>query len=59
MLLEKNPELLKKIKFGEQRDMFCISSEDKDALHEIAEMVAEFYEDRTLLEEQIEKYAKY
>jgi len=59
MLLEKNPELLKKIKFGEERDMFCISSEDKDALHEIAEMVFEFYEDRPLLEATIEKYALY
>lgn len=59
MLLEKNPELLKKIKFGKERDMFCIRSEDKDALHEIAEMVFAFYEDRPLLEETIEKYALY
>ncbi|MFT6927824.1 MAG: hypothetical protein ACJAZP_003469 [Psychromonas sp.] len=59
MLLEKNPELLKKITFGDERDMFCIRSEDKDALHEICEMVAAFYEDRPLLEATIEQYAKY
>jgi hypothetical protein len=59
LLLEKNPELLKKLKFGEEKQMFCIRSEDKGALHEIAEMVFEFYEDRPLLEAHIEKYALY
>ncbi|MCG6201868.1 Imm51 family immunity protein [Psychromonas antarctica] len=59
LLTEKNPELLAKITFGDETMMFCIHSEDKDALHEIAEMVFSFYEDKTLLDAYITRYAQY
>lgn len=59
MLTEKNPELLQKLSFADETMMFCIRSEDKEALHEIAEMVFAFYEDKTLLDAQIERYAQY
>jgi hypothetical protein len=59
MLLEKNPTLLKKITFGEDKQMFCIHSEDKDALHEIAEMVSAFYDDDALFDACITRYAQY
>ena len=59
MLSEKNPALLEKLTFGDETLMFCISSEDKDALHEVAEMVAAFYDDDVLLDACIERYAQY
>ncbi len=59
LLTEKNPELLSKLTFGDETMMFCIRSEDKDALHEIAEMVFAFYEDETLLDAHIAQYAQY
>ncbi len=59
MLSEKNPALLEKLTFGDETLMFCIRSEDKDALHAIAEMVHEFYEDETLLNACIARYAQY
>jgi hypothetical protein len=59
MLSEKNPSLLEKITFGDEKLMFCIHSEDKDALHEIAEMVCAFYEDEALFDAYITRYAQY
>jgi len=59
MLSEKNPALLEKLSFGDETLMFCIRSEDRDALHLIAEMVAEFYEDEALLDACITRYAQY
>lgn len=59
MLSEKNPALLEKITFGDETLMFCIRSSDKDALHEIAEMVFAFYDDQALLDACITRYAQY
>lgn len=59
MLSEKNPALLKKLTFGEETQMFSIHSEDKDALHEIAEIVSEFYDNEALLDACITRYAQY
>lgn len=59
LLTEKNPELLKKLTFGDETQMFCIRSEDKEALREIAELVFAFYEDKMLLNVYIAKYAQY
>ena len=59
MLSEKNPNLLEKLTFGDDPMMFCIKSADKDALHEIAEMVFAFYEDDDVLDTFIERYAQY
>jgi len=59
MLSEKNPTLLDKLTFGDETLMFCINSADKDALHEIAEMVSLFYEDEVLLDDCINRYAQY
>lgn len=59
LLSEKNPELLKKLTFGDETLMFCIRSGDKDALHEVSEMVFEFYEDDVLLDACITRYAQY
>lgn len=59
MLSEKNPELLQKLTFGDDPQMFSIKSADKDALHEIAEIVSAFYEDEVLLDDCIKRYAQY
>ncbi len=59
MLSEKNPALLEKLTFGDETQMFCIRSADKDALHEIAEMVFAFYDDKALLDACITRYAQY
>jgi hypothetical protein len=59
MLMEKNPALLAKLKLGTDHDMLCIQSEDKDALHEIAQMVFAFYSDDALLDAFIKRYAQY
>ncbi len=59
MLSEKNPALLEKLTFGDETLMFCIRSADKDALHEIAEMVFAFYDDEALLDACITRYAQY
>tara|TARA_R110001583_G_scaffold41314_6_gene131560 strand:- start:2133 stop:2483 length:351 start_codon:yes stop_codon:yes gene_type:complete len=59
MLSEKNPTLLEKLTFGDETLMFCIRSEDKDALHEIAELVFTFYDDDALLNANIQRYAQY
>ena len=59
MLSEKNPSLLEKLTFGDETLMFSIHSEDKDALHAIAEMVFEFYDDDDLLDACITRYAQY
>lgn len=59
MLSEKNPELLKKLTFGEETMQFSIHSGDRDALHAIAEIVFEFYEDDALLDACIASYAQY
>ena len=59
MLSEKNPVLLEKLTFGDETLMFCIRSADKDALHEIAEMVFAFYDDEALLDACITRYAQY
>ncbi|TEW54316.1 hypothetical protein E2R68_08565 [Psychromonas sp. RZ22] len=59
MLTEKNPELLNKLTLCTEHDMFCIRSEDRDALHEIAEMVFKFYDDDLLLDACIKRYAQY
>jgi len=59
MLTEKNPTLLEKLTFADESQMFCIRSEDKDALHEIAEMVAIFYDDQALLDDFLNRYAQY
>jgi len=59
MLIEKNAVLLGKLTLGIDHDMFCIRSEDRDALHEIAEMVCEFYDDEVLLDACISHYAQY
>ena len=59
MLSEKNPQLLTKLSLGKDNDMFCIRSEDRDALHEIAEMVHEFYDNDERLDAFIERYAQY
>lgn len=59
MLTEKNLSLLKKITFGDETMSFCIHSEDKEALHEIAQMVFAFYEDKDLLDAHITRYAQY
>jgi len=59
MLSEKNPVLLEKIAFGEENQMFCIRSEDKDALHLLAETVFSFYEDDTLFDDFLTRYAQY
>lgn len=59
LLTDQKPELLAKLTFGDETQMFCIRSEDKDALHEIAELVCSFYEDQALLDQYIEKYAPY
>ena len=48
MLTEKNPALLAKLSLGTDHDMFCISSDDRDALHDIAEIVSEFYDNDVL-----------
>lgn len=59
MLSEKNPALLEKLTFGNETFQFSIHSEDRDALHKIAEMVFEFYEDEALLDACITRYAQY
>lgn len=59
MLSEKNSTLLEKLSFGDETLMFCINSPDKDALHEIAEMVFTFYDDEILLDKCISRYAQY
>lgn len=59
LLTEKNPTLLGKLTFGDDKTMFCIRSEDKEALHEIAEMVFAFYGDEKLLDACITRYAQY
>lgn len=59
MLSEKNPMLLTKLTLSTEHDMFCIRSEDRDALHEISEMVFAFYEDEALLDACIARYAQY
>ena len=59
MLTEKNPALLAKLSLGTDHDMFCISSDDRDALHDIAEIVSEFYDNDVLLNACIERYAQY
>ena len=59
LLSEKHPALLEKITFGEETLMFCISSTDKDALHEIVKIVCEFYNDDALLDACITRYAQY
>lgn len=59
MLSEKNPALLAQLSFGDDTLMFCINSADKDALHEIAEMVSAFYDDEQLLDSCIKRYAQY
>jgi len=59
MLLEKQPALLKKLSFADEAGMFCIRSEDKDALHEIAERVALFYHDQVLFDACLDSYAQY
>jgi len=59
MLSEKNPALLEKLTFGDETLMFCIRSADKNALHEIAEMVFAFYDDEDLLDASITRYAQY
>ncbi|MFT5806624.1 MAG: hypothetical protein ACI9LG_000894 [Moritella dasanensis] len=59
MLSEKNPSLLEKLTFGDETLMFTIHSEDRDALHKIAEMVCEFYDDEELLDACITRYAQY
>ena len=59
MLAEKNPELLAKLTLAVDHDMFCIRSEDRDALHEIAEMIFEFYDNDDLLDACIKRYAQY
>lgn len=59
MLSEKNPELLKKLTFGDETMQFSIHSGDRDALHVIAEMVWGFYEDEALLDACIARYAQY
>lgn len=59
MLSEKDPALLKKITFGDETQMFCIRSEDREALHAIATIVGEFYEDELLLDACISRYAQY
>ena len=59
MLTEKNPTLLEKISFSDETTMFCIRSEDRDVLHEIARIVFEFYEDEQLLDACLDRYAKY
>ena len=59
MLSEKNPELLKKLTFSDDNQMFCIRSEDKDALHEMAELVFTFYDDEELFDAFLNRYAQY
>lgn len=59
MLSEKNPDLLKKLTFGDDTLMFCIRSEDRNALHQIAEMVFAFYDDKASLDACISRYAQY
>lgn len=59
MLSEKNPALLKKLTFGDETMQFSIHSEDRDALHLIAELVFEFYENEDLLDNCISRYAQY
>ncbi|WP_028864440.1 Imm51 family immunity protein [Psychromonas aquimarina] len=59
LLTEKNPQLLSKLTFGDETMMFCIRSEDKDALHETAQMVFAFYQDDALLDAHIAQYAQY
>lgn len=59
MLTEMNPTLLSKIKFGEETLSFCIHSEDKEALREVAEMVFAFYDNQMELEANIKRYAQY
>ena len=59
MLSEKNPELLKKVTFGDETMMFSVHSEDKEALHEIVDMVFAFYDDDALLDACITRYAQY
>ena len=59
MLSEKRPALLEKITFADENQMFCIRSEDKDALHEIAEMVNAFYKDDDLFDGFLNRYAQY
>lgn len=59
MLTEINPTLLEKIKFGEETLSFCIHSEDKEALREVAEMVFAFYDDTAELDANIKRYAQY
>lgn len=59
MLTEKKPTLLDKITFSDDKMMFCVRSDDRDALHEIAAMVFSFYEDDKLLDACITRYAQY
>ena len=59
MLTEKNPQLLTKLSLGTDHDMFCIRSEDREALHEVAEMVFEFYDNDEKLDAFIKHYAQY
>ena len=56
MLSEKNPALLEKLTFGDEKMMFCIKSADKDALHEIAELVFSFYEDVQVFDNLLERF---
>lgn len=59
MLTEKKPDLLAKLTLCSDHDMFCIRSQDRDALHDVAEMVSEFYDDDARLDTFIERYAQY
>jgi hypothetical protein len=56
MLADKNPVLLEKLTFGDETMMFCIKSADKDALHEIAELVFSFYEDEQVFDNLLERF---
>jgi hypothetical protein len=58
MLSEKNPALLDKITLGDETQMFCVRSDDKDALHEIVDIVFAFYDDDSLLDACISRYAQ-
>lgn len=59
MLSEKNPALLEKITFADENQMFCIRSEDKDALHVIAELVFSYYENDSTFNDFLTRYAQY
>ena len=59
LLEDIDSDLLKNLNFDPEADMFSASANNKDLLKQFSEIVANFYDNTEMLENYIEKYAKY